>query len=248
MIGAAGALVRKGRLPGLSASEIQSLVHAVGHDVRAPLRAILGFSRILEESSPAMTSEQARHLATIQDSADELRRMVEALLAYLRIAAQPIAPTEVDVTAIAGAVAERLVADSGHPHLKIHVDPMPPVVADPRLLGVALEHLMANAVRFSRDRNPAIVAVGADPPATGDPADSPTFHVRDNGVGFDSTRADRLFVLFQRLGQLDETDHVGIGLACARRIVEGHGGRIWATAVPNEGATFFFTLGSVGPP
>lgn len=248
MIGPAGALDQKGPSPGLSVSEVQSLVHAVGHDFRAPLRAILGFSRILEESSPAMTSEQARHLATIQDSADELRRMVEALLAYLRIAAQPIAPTKLDVTAIAGAVAERLVADGGHPHLEIHVDPMPPVIADPRLLEVALRHLMANAARFSRDRNPAAVAVGADAPANGDPADSPTFHVRDNGVGFDSTRADRLFVPFQRLGQLDEADHVGIGLACVRRIVEGHGGRIWATAMPNEGATFFFTLGPGGPP
>lgn len=243
MIGTAGAPAHGGRWPGLSASEAESLVYAVGHDFRAPLRAIHGFSRMLGDSAgAALTTEQAHHLETIRGSADELGRMVDGLLAYLRVAAQPISPVELDVAVIAGAIAERLVARGGPPDLEIHIDPMPRVVADPGLLEVALEHLIGNAVRFSRDQSPAIVEVGADEPAAGDPPDTPTFRVRDNGVGFDPARAGRLFGLFQRLGQLDERDHVGIGLACTRRIIDGHGGRIWATAAPNAGATFAFTL------
>lgn len=247
MIGTAGTPARSARSTGLSPSEIESLVYAVGHDFRAPLRAVGGFSRMLNDTAgDALAPEHVRQLATIRASADELGRMVEGLLAYLRIATQPVSPVEVDVSAVAGAIAERLLADGGHAHLEIHVDPMPLVAADPGLLEVALEHLIGNAIRFSRDRRPAIVEVGSDGHADASAAGATVFHVRDNGVGFDPDRAGRLFGLFQRLVQLDEGHHVGIGLACVRRIVEGHGGRIWATAVPGEGATFAFTLGPGG--
>ena len=218
--------------------ELEAFAYAVSHDLRAPLRSMSGFSQILQETAPAGLDEKSRHyLQRIHDASMRMSGLIEDLLNLSRIGrseltARPISLSQVAAEA-AAAVRER------HPKRDVQLDIAQglAVNADPRLLRIALENLLSNAWKYTARASQASVSVGMQ---TGE--HGPVYFVRDNGVGFDMKYADKLFVPFQRLHPETEFPGSGIGLVTVQRIIARHGGRIWADAKPDEGATFYFTL------
>jgi light-regulated signal transduction histidine kinase (bacteriophytochrome) len=218
--------------------EMDALGYAISHDLRAPLRAVEGFSQILEEDHRDDLDEEARgHLARIRGGAQRLATMIEDLLQLSRLSRAPVGDVPVD---LAAAAEEILAAQARRaPARAVAVSVMRPLLArgDAALLRVMLENLIANAWKFTAKQAAPVISVGAE---TRD--GQSVFFVRDNGVGFDMTHAHRLFAPFQRLHGPAEFEGAGVGLAKVARIVARHGGRVWADAASDQGATFFFTL------
>jgi light-regulated signal transduction histidine kinase (bacteriophytochrome) len=218
--------------------ELEAFAYAVSHDLRAPLRSMSGFSQILQETAPPGLDEKSRHyLQRIHDASLRMSGLIEDLLNLSRIGrseltARPISLSQVAAEA-AAAIRER------HPKREVQLEIAPDmeVNADARLLRIALENLLSNAWKYTSRAAPAIVSVGMQAGENG-----PVYFVRDNGVGFDMKYADKLFVPFQRLHPEAEFPGSGIGLVTVQRIIARHGGRVWAEAKPDEGATFYFTL------
>lgn len=217
--------------------ELESLSYSISHDLRSPLRAIDGFAQAIEEDVGSQLPEESRrHLAIVREESLRMGRLIDDLLAYSRLLRSPCQPSTVDMAAAAGQVLAEL--SSTHPVEGVRIGPLPPAQADPALAQQLWRHLLSNALKFSA-RQP-LPAVRIDAQGTGPGA---VYRIRDNGVGFDLQHAQRLFGLFQRLHKAGEFPGNGVGLALARRIVDRHGGRIWAESKPGGGATFFFTLG-----
>lgn len=220
-----------------SRRELESLIYTVAHDLRAPLRTIDGFARALsEDCAHELDEDGRRYLQHVLDAAQRMSGMLEGLLSLARIQRAEFHRVSLDLSKTARDVVERLRA--AEPARAVEVV-MPDAIAaegDPNLLTNALEALLKNAWKYTRGRDPARIEVGVK---SGNPR---VYFVRDNGAGFDMSHAGRLFVPFQRLHSEREFEGTGIGLAAAHRIIRRHGGRIWAEAVPNGGATFYFTL------
>jgi light-regulated signal transduction histidine kinase (bacteriophytochrome) len=218
--------------------ELEAFAYAVSHDLRAPLRSMSGFSQILQESAPPGLDEKSRHyLQRIHDASLRMSSLIEDLLNLSRIGrseltARPISLSQVAAEA-AAAIRER------HPtrEVQLEIAPGMEVNADPRLLRIALENLLSNAWKYTSRASQAAVTVGVQAGEQG-----PVYFVRDNGVGFDMKYADKLFVPFQRLHPEAEFPGSGIGLVTVQRIIARHGGRVWADAKPDAGATFYFTI------
>jgi signal transduction histidine kinase len=218
--------------------ELTAFSYSVAHDLRAPLRSLSGFSALLRKSlRDRLTPESERHLAKIHASADRMNELIDGLLALSNISRQQLKPTRVDL----GAIARRILADLGAVERDRQVEVRIPddlvVEGDAALLTSALENLLGNAWKFTRDRPVAKIELGC---FTRD--DHAVYFVRDNGAGFEMNRAQKLFNAFERLHTAEGYPGTGVGLATTKRIVERHGGSIWAEAKINEGATFFFTL------
>lgn len=219
--------------------ELRVLEFAVSHDLRAPLRAIDGFSAVLaRDHAGALPPEAAECVTFVREGALELGRKVEAILTLSRLGRTPLEPARVDTAAVARRVAQGLVEQEPPGRsIEVAVGELPACEADERLLEQLLTCLLRNALTFTRPRERARIEVVAEE------LDGETVvAVRDNGVGFDPQYADRMFDLFQRLHPASEFEGLGAGLAVARRIVRRHGGRIWAESRPGEGATLLFTL------
>ncbi len=218
--------------------ELEAFAYAVSHDLRAPLRSMSGFSQILLETPPPGLDEKSRHyLQRIHDAGLRMSALIDDLLNLSRIGrseltARPISLSQIAAEA-AAAVRERYPARE----VELEIAPGMEVSADPRLLRIALENLIGNAWKYTARSSPARVSIGTQAGESG-----PAFFVRDNGVGFDMKYADKLFMPFQRLHPETEFPGSGIGLVTVQRIIARHGGRIWAQAKPDEGATFYFTL------
>jgi signal transduction histidine kinase len=218
--------------------ELEAFSYSVSHDLRAPLRAIDGFSRILmEQCAPELSPEAQRHLGIVSDSTRQMGRLVDDLLAFSRLSRQPlktqrVAPAEL----VQQSLAELQPAQAGR-RMKITVAPLPECDADPRLLKQVFLNLIDNALKFTRRRQVAEIEIGCQV-ISGENA----YFVKDNGTGFDMTYAHKLFGVFQRLHRSDEYEGTGVGLAIVQRIVQRHGGLAWAEAAPDQGATFYFTL------
>ena len=218
--------------------ELEAFAYAVSHDLRAPLRSMSGFSQILQESAPPGLDEKSRHyLQRIHDASLRMSSLIEDLLNLSRIGrseltARPISLSQVAAEA-AAAIRER------HPtrEVQLEIAQGMEVNADPRLLRIALENLLSNAWKYTSRASQATVTVGVQAGEHG-----PVYFVRDNGVGFDMKYADKLFVPFQRLHPEAEFPGSGIGLVTVQRIIARHGGRVWADAKPDAGATFYFTI------
>lgn len=216
--------------------ELEAFSYSVSHDLRAPIRAMSGFSRILaEEYSDGLDDEGRRYLGLVQQNARQMGQLVDDLLAFSRLGRLAVEIQDVDPDAIVRQVLETLEPELEGRAITVDVKPMPACRADPSLLRQVYANLLANAVKFTRDCDPALVEVGW--------ADG-AYYVRDNGVGFDMQYADKLFGVFQRLHRAEEYEGTGVGLAIVRRVVERHGGAAWAHSAPGQGATFFFTLRS----
>ena len=219
--------------------EMETFSYAVSHDLRAPLRRIDGFSRaLLESEADRLTGDSARYLQHIRQAAGDMSELIDGMLALSRVARADLRIRPVDFSAMADMVAVQLREADPARAAEIVIRPHVAASGDPQLLRVVLQNLFENAWKFTRTRPEARIEFGALNAHT-----DPIYFVRDNGVGFDPDYSDRLFKPFQRLHSARDFEGTGIGLATVHRIVQRHGGRVWAESTPGEGATFSFTLG-----
>jgi signal transduction histidine kinase len=219
--------------------DLESFSYSVSHDLRSPLRHIDGYIEMLLDESGAELSENARrHLDVIADSSRRMSALIDDLLAFSRMGRAELHVERVEPEAIVREVIEGLEMATRGRKIEWRIDRLPPVMGDSSMLRQVFTNLIGNAVKYSQPRELAVIEVGC----AGEEDGRRVYYVRDNGVGFDMKYVDKLFGLFQRLHATGEFEGTGIGLANVRRIVERHGGRIWADGVPGEGATFYFSL------
>jgi signal transduction histidine kinase len=220
--------------------ELEAFSYSVSHDLRAPLRAMDGFSRILMEKHGTGLSPEAQHyLARVRDNAKQMGLLIDDLLAFSRLSRQPVRTQEIHPADIVGEVLNNhRHSEPSQPPVEISVSDLPACRADPSLLKQVYGNLLSNALKFTRHRQAPKIEVGCQN------SDGETIYfVRDNGVGFDMRYADKLFGVFQRLHRAEEYEGTGVGLAIVQRVIQRHGGRVWAEAEVDRGATFYFTLG-----
>ncbi len=224
--------------------ELEAFSYSVSHDLRAPLRAIDGFSRILlEEFAPQLDTEAQRYLQIVRDNAQSMSRLIDDLLAFSRLSRQPLKKQSVDPRELVDASLEMLKPQIGGREIQFNIGELPPVQADPALLKQVYINLLSNAIKFTRRKEQAVVEIGSLKEG-----ERTLYYVRDNGVGFDMQYAPKLFGVFQRLHRVEDYEGTGVGLAIVQRIVARHGGRIWAEGAVDHGATFCFTLDGGAPP
>jgi signal transduction histidine kinase len=220
-------------------SERDSFSYTVSHDLRAPIRVVEGFTKILKEDYGRVLDRIGNdHLDRVLGAAARMNSMIDALLALSQLSTQPLARQPVNLSQLAGYVADDLRRQSPERQVKLVIEPGLLAEGDPTLLRVVLENLLGNAWKYTGKCGDPQIWFGRDP-QRGDAA----FTVRDNGAGFDMRFSDRLFGVFQRLHSATDFQGTGIGLASVRRIVRRHGGDIWAEAEVDRGASFTFTLG-----
>lgn len=219
-------------------SDLEAFGHSVSHDLRMPLRHIHAYSSMVEDSArDKLTDEERRQFRVIRDAARRMGQLIDDLLAFSRIGRSSIANAHVDTSALVREVIAEMQTDLRERNIAWEIGSMPSVKGDPSLLRQVWANLLANAVKYSRPRQQARIQVGA---VSQD--NEVIFNVSDNGVGFDPAYADKLFGVFQRLHTDKQFEGTGVGLANVRRIVQKHGGRTWATAELDQGATFYFSL------
>jgi signal transduction histidine kinase len=218
--------------------ELEAFSYSVSHDLRAPLRGIDGFLRLVEEGTPELPERSHRYLERARAASRRMAQLIDDLLQLARLSRLPLHRERVDVSALARGVVGELQAHEPERAVQLSVREGMVAVADGRLLKIALENLLGNAWKFSGRTPGASLEVGCQ-----QQEGRTVFHVRDNGAGFDMAYAQHLFAPFQRLHEATDFPGSGIGLATVQRIVRRHGGDIWAQSVPGAGATFFFTLG-----
>jgi signal transduction histidine kinase len=224
--------------------ELESFSYSVSHDLRAPLRHIQGYVAMLARETKDTLSEKAqRYLGTIADAGKEMSVLIDDLLAFSRMGRSEMVQREVDLNALVAEVRRGLELTAQGRDIRWTVGELPRVRGDAAMLRQVLANLLGNAVKYTRRRETAEIAIEA----AGIEEGRLVFRVRDNGAGFDMRYADKLFGVFQRLHRADEFEGTGIGLASVRRIVARHGGRTWAESRLNEGATFYFSLYATEP-
>lgn len=218
--------------------ELEAFAHLMAHDLAAPLRAIEGYALMLEEDyGEKLDGEGRRYIEAIRSRAEKAAHLISGLLAYSRVGRKAMAPERIDLGLLVRDVLAEARKGEGKRHLRFTTGPLPIARGDRDMIREALGHLLSNALKFSRPRELASIEVSGE----AGPGEI-RFRVTDNGVGFDPAYGDKLFGVFQRLHGEDEFEGSGIGLALVRRIVERHGGRVWAEGRPGEGATFGFSL------
>jgi NO-binding membrane sensor protein with MHYT domain len=218
-------------------SELAAFSYTVSHDLKAPLRAISASAQLMLRTSPALNPDGRRHLERIVESVRHMSELIEGLLKLSNLSRTELRRHDVDLTVTARAIFRELAAGDPHHQVQLQVEEDLVTKADPSMVASLLQNLLANAWKFTRDQPQPRVSVSARQTAT-----ERIFEIRDNGVGFNMQYANRLFGVFQRLHDASAYPGTGIGLATCKRIVERHGGRIWAESEEGKGAAFFFTL------
>jgi PAS domain S-box-containing protein len=219
--------------------ELESFSYSVSHHLRAPLRHIGGFSRILIKDYGSELMPEARaHLQRIEDAITRMGLLVDGLLGYARLGRQSLRLQPTDLNPLVAQVILMMQAEREGREVEWHVAHLPEVECDPILVGQVLQNLLSNALKYSRARTRAVIEIGSIQ-QMGAPV---VIYVRDNGTGFDMNYAQKLFGVFQRMHTDSEFEGTGVGLATVQRIIQKHGGRVWAEAESNNGATFYFTL------
>jgi PAS domain S-box-containing protein len=218
--------------------ELEAFSYSVSHDLRAPVRHIDGFVKLLEREQPPATDKAAHYLRTIASSSHRMANLIDDLLALSRTGRAPLEMRTVALGPLVEEVIVDLRPDMARRKIEWRVAPLPAVRGDPSLLRVVLQNLLENAVKYTKLQATALVEVGSLRLDEGDTA----IFVRDNGVGFDMRYSDRLFGVFQRLHRAEDFEGTGIGLATARRVIHRHGGRMWGEGEPGRGACFYFTV------
>jgi light-regulated signal transduction histidine kinase (bacteriophytochrome) len=218
--------------------ELESFSYSVSHDLRAPLRTIDGFSKILlDEYASKLDATGRSYLDRVRAGSQRMAKLIDDLLELARITRRDPQIRACDLTALALDIATELKTADPRREVRVAVAPGMMVAADAGLLRIALDNLLRNAWKFTSLKSDAVIEVGCV-----DAVDGRTYFVRDNGVGFDMAYVNKLFGAFQRLHSESEFQGTGIGLALVQRVIRRHGGQVWAEAEPDLGATFYFTL------
>ncbi len=216
--------------------ELEAFSYSVSHDLRAPLRAVDGYARMLEEDHAAqLDGEGRRLLGEVRAGSGEMARMIDDLLEFSRTGKQQLQKDHVDMTALAREVTQKLAGE--YSKTKVEIAELPGAFADRNLLRQALVNLVGNAFKYTGKRAEARIEIGAR-----QEQGENVYWVRDNGAGFDMRFAAKLFGVFQRMHRAEEFPGTGVGLAIVQRVISRHGGRVWAEAKPDAGACFFFSL------
>jgi PAS domain S-box-containing protein len=224
--------------------ELEAFAYSVSHDLRAPLRHIAGFTRILvEEFGPALPAEVQKHLRNIDQGAHRMGQLVDELLNLTQIGRQALAVQMTDLSSVVKDVVTMLEPEIDGRQVEWRIAALPFVECDPVLIRQVFQNLIGNALKYSRPRSPAVIEIGHS-----EKDNEPVIFVKDNGVGFNMKYADKLFGVFQRLHRSEEFEGIGVGLATVHRILQKHDGRVWAEAELERGATFYFTLGGCAQP
>jgi PAS domain S-box-containing protein len=221
--------------------DLKAFIYSVSHDLRMPLASIDSFASMALDDAGLLPAATRRYLELIRQGTLHMEALITGLLDLSRLSRQPLQKERVRMRELVAQALETLNGHTQRPNLTIHVGPLPDAEADPVLLKQVWINLLSNAVKYTRQRESARVDIGATTSRG-----ATTYYVRDNGVGFDPQQAERLFGVFQRLHGEEEYEGTGVGLAIVQRIVRRHGGRVWAEAKVGEGATFYFTLGTLG--
>lgn len=218
--------------------ELEAFTYSVSHDLRAPLRQMHGFSRILvEEFGPQLPEEGQRYLNRVREGAVNMGRLIDDLLEFARIGRKELTLQPSGMAAVVKAVLDDLKNESDGRAVEWRIGDLPFVECDPQLMKQVFANLLSNALKYTRPRQPAVIEVSCS-----EKEGARVFFVRDNGVGFSMRHADKLFGVFQRLHRQEDFEGTGIGLATVQRIIHKHGGRVWVEAEIDKGATFYFTL------
>ena len=220
--------------------ELETFAYSISHDLRAPLRAINGFSAILqEEYSDALDEGGIGYLIRLQESSLRMSQLIDGLLTLSRLGRNDLQLKKTNLTHISKRIFMEITKNESERKFSFQVKNLPLVEVDENLIEVLLVNLLNNAVKFTRGRDPAIIEFGFLPEEK-----PPAYYIRDNGIGFDMKYANKLFKPFQRLHSEGEFEGTGIGLAIVHQVVRRHGGRIWSEAELDKGTTFLFTLQS----
>jgi signal transduction histidine kinase len=223
-------------------SDLEAFCHSVSHDLRMPLRHIHSYISILEASaSNKLNPEERRHVSTVQNAALRMTRLIDDLLAFSRIGRAAMHRQRIRMTELIDETFLDLAPDLTNRRIDWQRNAIPDTVGDPQLLKQVWVNLLANAVKYTRPRDPARIEIGAE-----EADEEIIYYVKDNGVGFNMQYADRLFGVFQRLHADKDFEGTGVGLANVRRIVQRHGGRTWAEGAEGRGATVYFSLPVAG--
>jgi len=218
--------------------ELSDFSYSVAHDLRAPLRSIGGFARVLLEDYPdKLDQDGQRYLNIIHQDARKMGQLIDDLLALARLGRKEMSLVTIDMAELAKDVFEELKAHYSARKLQIDIQPLPVALADRVMIRQVLANLLENAIKFTQDRDPALIEVRG----WSEPHEN-VYCVKDNGVGFDMRYVHKLFEVFERLHPEKEYGGTGVGLAMVKRVVDRHGGRVWAESQAGEGATFCFTL------
>jgi light-regulated signal transduction histidine kinase (bacteriophytochrome) len=218
--------------------ELEAFTYTVSHDLRAPLRAIDGFTQIMiEDYEPQFDEEGKKICSMIRENAQRMGRLIEDLLAFSRISRSAIATTSINMYSTALSVFQEITTNKKIDHIDFSIEPIPPIPGDLPMLRQVWFNLFDNALKFSsRTSNPAISVTYRIE------GNMIVYCVKDNGAGFDMQYADKLFSVFQRLHSTKEYEGTGVGLAIVQRIIHKHGGRVWASSQIDEGASVYFSL------
>jgi PAS domain S-box-containing protein len=224
-----------------SNKELEAFTYSVSHDLRAPLRHVEGFSKLLqEEHGNELSADAQDYVSTIRESVLQMGVLIDDLLNLARVGRKELKVQVAGLNSLVEEVVGDLQQANPHRQLDWRIQTLPFVECDPALLKQVFVNLLSNAVKFTRPRNPAVIEVG-----TCRQDDHTAIYVRDNGVGFSMKYADKLFGVFQRLHRSEDFEGTGVGLATVQRIIRKHGGQVWAEGKLDQGATFHFTLGSL---
>ncbi len=218
--------------------ELESFSYSISHDLREPLRAINGFSRMLLKDLDDRDDEALRRkIDVIQSKAKQMNQLIDNVLTFSRLGRRALTMTILDLEELAAAAWNELQVHQPQRNVVISIAKLTNCHGDYNMIRQVLANLLSNALKFTKDRETANIEVGGY-----EKTDECVYYVKDNGVGFDMRFADKLFKIFQRLHSADEFEGTGVGLSFIKRIIERHGGRVWAEGKVNEGATFYFTL------
>jgi PAS domain S-box-containing protein len=218
--------------------ELEAFAYSTSHDLRAPLRHLVGYSELLRKNAFAtMDDKSRRYVNMILEAGTRMGKLIDDLLSFSRIGRTETQHTLVNLGTVVAEVRDGLESEAEGRRIEWKIAPLPSVYGDRAMLRQALINLLANAVKFTRDREPACIEVGAT-----ESADEITLFVKDNGVGFDMRYVHKLFGVFQRLHGSEEFEGTGIGLASVQRIMSRHGGRVWAEGAVGQGASFYVSI------
>jgi light-regulated signal transduction histidine kinase (bacteriophytochrome) len=219
-------------------NELEAFTYSVSHDLRAPLRSIDGYSKILQEDyGNKMDGESNRILDIIRNNARRMGQLIDDLLDFSRLGRKELEKSTVNMNSLVTNVKQELLAQERDRNIQFTINRLDEVDGDARMMRQVWINLISNAIKYSRKQQLATIEIGSTAET-----DRVTYFIRDNGVGFDMKYADKLFGVFQRLHKMQEFEGTGVGLALVHRIVSRHGGKVWAEARVNQGATFFFFI------